>query len=128
MKLRHKQSANIAIEMAFILPTFLIFLLGAIEVNRYFWTGYWLDYNLYQAIKDEAWEPGIGVETRLTTGLNGLLIDTKKLSLNENTHSLGNLLLTEYRVSYKTRFYFLPSKEFSFHSTSWVGDNENDII
>jgi len=128
MKLRHKQSASIAIEMAFILPTFLIFLLGAIEVNRYFWTGYWLDYNLYQAIKDEAWEPGIGVEARLTTGLNGLLIDTKKLSINENTHSLGDLLLTEYRVSYKTRFYFLPSKELNFHSTSWVGDNENDII
>lgn len=128
MKLRRHQSANIAIEMAFILPTLLFFLLGAIEVNRYFWMGYWLDYNLHQAVKNEAWEPGIGVETRLTTGLNGLLVDTTKLSINENTRSLGDLLITEYQVSYKTRFYFFPSKEFSFHSTSWIGDNENDII
>ena len=128
MKLGHRQSANIAIEMAFILPIFLFFLLAAIEINRYFWMRYWLDYSLHQAVKNEAWEPGLGGESRLKIGLNGLLFDTNDLSISENIRPLGDLLLTEYRASYQTKFYFLPSKTISFHSTSWLGDNENATL
>ena len=129
IKLPHaRQKGNVAIEMAFSLPIFLALVLGTLEINRYFWTSYWLDYNLHQAVKDEAWKPGIGVENRLKKRLNNILIDTNKLSIQQKTIPLGSLYLSEFTVSYKTRFFFLPNKDLSLNSSSWLGDNENDII
>jgi hypothetical protein len=123
-----QQKGNVAIEMAFSLPIFLALILGTLEINRFFWTSYWLDYNLHQAVKDEAWEPGIGVESRLKERLKGLLIDTNKLSIQKKTVSLGVLYLSEFTVNYKTRYFFLPHKDLTLSSSSWLGDNENDII
>jgi len=124
----NKQQGNVIIEMAFSLPLFLFLLLATLEINRYFWMGYLLDYNLHQAIKKEAWEPGTGVEGILKARLNNLLFDVNKLDIQEKSVSIGQLLVDEYTVSYSARFFFLPTKDLTLNSSSWLGDNENDII
>jgi len=123
-----QQQGNIAVEMAFSLSLFLTTLMATIEITRLFWMGYWLDYNFHQAIKDVAWNPGLGIESRLKTRLDSKLFDNSKLTIKQKTVPLGSLYLTEYTVSYPARFHFLPQQAVTFNSTSWLGDNENDII
>lgn len=123
-----KTQGNIAIEMAFSLPVFLFMLLAIIEINRYFWMGYLLDNQLHRAVKNEAGEPGIGVESRLKQYLNRGLFDSTKIIFNEKTVAIGQLSVAQYQVSYQTTLYFLPYRELTLTSTNWQGDHENDII
>ena len=122
-----KHKGNVIIEMAFILPVFLIIIMAIIELNRYYWTGYWLNFCLQDAIISEAFEPGIGVKSRLSNKIDNLLIDKSLLTINEERVRVGRLEITQYNISYPARFYLLPNKTLTLQSNNWLADNENDI-
>ena len=122
-----KTSGNVAIEMAIALPIFLVLFMGILELNRYYWTGYWLNYCLQDSITSEALDPGFGVKNRLLDRIQNQLIDKALLSITEQKVMIGRLEISQYNVSYQTQFFFLPNKDLLIRSNSWLADNENDI-
>ena len=122
-----KSKGNVIIEMAFILPVFLMIIMAIIELNRYYWTGYWLTSCLQDAITSEAFDPAIGVKSRLSNKIDNLLIDQSLLTINEVRVRIGKLEITQYNISYPSLFYLLPNKTLILQSNNWLADNENDI-
>ena len=121
------QLGNAAIEFAFALPIFLAMLMGIIEINRYYWTGYWLNYALHQAVRAEALDPGIGVLPRIKTSIQDVLLDPTRIELTENLEVLSDLDLDKITVRYSTVYFLLPSKILTVEATTWSYFDENTI-
>lgn len=120
-------TGSIIVEMALSLPVFLTFLLGTIEINRYFWTAYWLEHSLHQAIRSESLEPGRGVTERLKDNINNALLNADRIRLTQKTQNIGEMEITHWTASYETRFYFYSQEQLSLTSNGWSFDGENII-
>lgn len=123
----NKQSGQAIIEFAFAIPIFLIVLFGTLEINRYYWTSYWLEVALHQSIEQEALEPTAGVEQRLKKYLNDTLIADENVQLTQSLERLGDLEVIQWKATYSARFNFIPRKDMTISSYSWSHANENVI-
>lgn len=123
----NKQAGNAVVEFAFALPVFLILLLGIIEVNRYYWTSYWLTYGLHQAVEQEAIDPRSGVPQRFSSIIKKALLDPDKVVITSKIRVFGQLDINEWTAQYRTTFFFYDTKQLLVQASSWHYDNEQVI-
>lgn len=127
-----QQRGVIAIEMAFALPIFLVFVLTSVEVARFFWAQHWLNENLHRAVRNEALNPGAGVENRLTRQLNTARIllpadSVRVVRTNVGWFTNANGPVERYQATAQLKFALLPWTDISVSSVSWLANNENQI-